>query len=158
MCDYSLHGIENRLAVQGETLVVYRFPTGTKGLTSPKYLEPPKQERGFFAFLATKLTESNSVPAVCIPDGAKLSLTGISSPMQRTHGLSSTEAVTFRQVSVSESVHRDAVEFENGAIIGLQDLDEGQHVEVYALSSEIPTLAGIVEISNPAYPGSVVSR
>ena len=34
MCDYSLHGIPNRLAVEGEELVVRRFPTGSKGLAS----------------------------------------------------------------------------------------------------------------------------
>ena len=35
MCDYSLQGIRNRLAEQGEILVVHRFQTGSKGLTSP---------------------------------------------------------------------------------------------------------------------------
>ncbi len=40
MCDYSLHGIRNRLAEEGETLVVHRFFTGSKGLTSPEYLKP----------------------------------------------------------------------------------------------------------------------
>jgi len=38
MCDYSLHGIKNRLAEEGEVLVVHRFHTGSKGLTSPEYL------------------------------------------------------------------------------------------------------------------------
>jgi hypothetical protein len=72
MCDYSLHGIENRLAVQGETLVVYRFPMGSKGLTSPAYLETPKPAKGFTASLAKKLMDPSPVCAVCIPDGAKL--------------------------------------------------------------------------------------
>ena len=34
MCDYSLAGLRTRLAVEGEELVVYRFPTGSIGLTS----------------------------------------------------------------------------------------------------------------------------
>jgi hypothetical protein len=46
MCDYSLHGIRNRLAEEGEILVVHRFFTGSKGLTSPKYLEPVKEPKG----------------------------------------------------------------------------------------------------------------
>jgi hypothetical protein len=32
MCDYSLAGVPNRLAVEGEQLVVHRFPTGSVGL------------------------------------------------------------------------------------------------------------------------------
>ena len=32
MCDYSLYGIPNRLAAEGEQLVVHRFPTRSIGL------------------------------------------------------------------------------------------------------------------------------
>jgi hypothetical protein len=46
MCDYSLQGIRNRLAEEGETLVVHRFYTGSKGLTSPKYLKPTEKSKG----------------------------------------------------------------------------------------------------------------
>ena len=35
MCDYSLAGIPNRLAVEGEELVVHPFPTGALRLASP---------------------------------------------------------------------------------------------------------------------------
>ena len=35
MCDYSLMAVPNRLAEDGEDLVVYRFPTGSLGLASP---------------------------------------------------------------------------------------------------------------------------
>jgi hypothetical protein len=34
MCDYSLAGIPSRLAVEGEELIVFHFPTGARGLTS----------------------------------------------------------------------------------------------------------------------------
>jgi hypothetical protein len=140
MCDYSLHGIENRLAVQGETLVVYRFPMGSKGLTSPSYLEGPKLAKGFLASLAKKLMDPTPVCAVCIPDGAKLVLTGISPELQWVHRISATETVTFRQTTADEATHRDAVEFSNGVIVGLQKLAEGQLVEVLSLSSEGPAL------------------
>jgi hypothetical protein len=136
MCDYSLHGIENRLAVQGETLVVYRFPMGSKGLTSPSYLKMSKPAKGFLASLAKKLMEPRPVCAVCIPDGARLVLTGISPELQWAHGISETETVTFRQTTADELTHRDAVEFKNGVIVGLQKLAEGQRVEVLSLSSE----------------------
>ena len=51
MCDYSLHGIKNRLADEGETLVVHRFYTGSKGLTSPEYLKPIEKPKGLMAAL-----------------------------------------------------------------------------------------------------------
>ena len=40
MCDYSLGGLPNRLAVEGEELIVHRFPTQSIGLASPADLEP----------------------------------------------------------------------------------------------------------------------
>ncbi len=35
MCDYSLHTYPNRLAADGENLVVHRFGAGSLGLASP---------------------------------------------------------------------------------------------------------------------------
>jgi hypothetical protein len=72
---------------------------------------------------------------VCIPDGAKLLLHGISSNLQNALGVMSVEAVTFRQLSMNEYSYRDAVEFSNGIRIRLQDLEEGQSVEVLTISS-----------------------
>ena len=59
MCDYSLAGVPNRLAVEGEQLVVHRFSTGSVGLASP------------CSSLSSKET------AVCIPPGARLRLRDI---------------------------------------------------------------------------------
>ena len=138
MCDYSLHGIRNRLAEKGEILIVHRFYTGSKGLTSPEYLnaDQPKP-KGLLALLARKLTlVQPQVCAVCVPDGAKLMIYGISPTFQQAHGLNSAEAVTFRQLSADAHTYRDAVEFKNGVKVRLQDLEEGQRVEVLTLSSE----------------------
>ena len=55
MCNYSLAGLPSRLAVEGEQLVVHRFPTGTLGLASPC----PSLSRWWF--------QTNV--AVCIPLG-----------------------------------------------------------------------------------------
>ena len=137
MCDYSLHGIRNRLAEKDEVLVVHRFYTGSKGLTSPEYLKPIEKPKGLMALLASKLTVVQpQVCAVCIPDGAKLMIYGISSNLQQAHGLNSAEKVIFRQLSMEAQTYRDAVEFETGVRVRLQDLEEGQSVEVLALSSE----------------------
>ena len=40
MCDYSLHTYPNRLAADGEELVVHRFGAGSLGLASPADLGP----------------------------------------------------------------------------------------------------------------------
>ena len=74
MCDYSLAGLENRLAKEGEELIVHRFSTGSKGLASPEYLKSQSngrksKMRGFFRQKAL-MREC----AVCIPDGAKLQI------------------------------------------------------------------------------------
>jgi hypothetical protein len=72
--------------------------------------------------------------AVCIPDGAKLILHGITPALQRSHGVCAIEHVTFRQLSAEAATYRDAVEFGNGRKVRLQDLEEGQTVVVTALS------------------------
>src|SRR5215467_11359466 len=101
MCDYSLHGIENRLAEEGEVLVVHRFYSGSKGLTSPEYLKPAEPPKGWMAILKRTLAAQSRVCAVCIPDGAQLRLGVISRALQQAHDLCAVEAVTFRQLSAS---------------------------------------------------------
>jgi hypothetical protein len=136
MCDYSLHGIENRLAVEGEILVIHRFSTGSKGLTSPQSLEPANSSKGLFAFLASKFIEPTGECAVCIPDGAQLSWKGISESNQYALGISSEEPVTFRQLFLEGPGHRDAIELRDGKRIRLQELEEGETLAVRALTSE----------------------
>src|SRR5438132_8409449 len=138
MCDYWLYGIPNRLAQEGEMLVVHRFYSGSKGLTSPDYLKPTAQPKGLITMLKSffAVPDQFKACAVCVPDGAKLMIYGISPTLQQTHGLNSAEAVTFRQLSAEAQTYRDAVEFRNGVRVRLQDLDEGQSVEVLALSSD----------------------
>ena len=136
MCDYSLHGVRNRLAEEGEVLVVHRFFTGSKGLTSPEYLKATGQSKGWIAGLRKLFAIENQPCAVCVPDGAKLVVYGIPPRLQDAHGLSFDEAVTFRQLSLDFHTYRDAMEFQNGVRVRLQEFDDGQRVEVLALSSE----------------------
>ena len=136
MCDYSLHGIRNRLAEEGETLVVHRFFTGSKGLTSPEYLKPTTPNRGLLAAVKKFFAAEPEVCAVCIPDGAELIVHGIPQRLQEAHCLSADEAVTFRQLSLEAHTYRDAVEFRNGVRVRLQELENGQQIQVLALSPE----------------------
>ncbi len=136
MCDYSLHGIENRLAQEGEILVLHRFYSGSKGLTSPKYLKPTVAGTGILAAIKKMLAAHIQPCAVCIPDGARLVLHGIEPDLRRAHGLASVEPVTFRQLSANDYAYRDAVEFRTGLKVRLQDLQLGQQFEVLSLSGE----------------------
>ena len=118
MCDYSLAGIPNRLAVEGEQLVVHRFSTGSLGLASP----------------CSSLL-SNGTPAVCIPPGARLLLRDIPVGLQQECAIRDAEDVTFVQQSAEAFMYRDAVRFQNGREILLQRLKCGQRVDVLDLSS-----------------------
>src|SRR5438093_12131066 len=144
MCCSSLHGIPNRLAEESEVLVVHRFFTGSKGLTAPEYLKPTAQPKGLIAMLKSFLAFPNQFKAcaVCVPDGAKLMVYGMPPRLQEAHGLSAHEAVTFRQLSANFATYRDAVEFKNGATVRLQDLEDGQQVQVLALSGEKAEVPG----------------
>jgi len=136
MCDYSLQGIRNRLAEQGETLVVHRFQTGSKGLTSGRYLSPVEKPKTWLAALKQFFSVPAEECAVCIPDGAQLRLSGIAASIQKRHRVSEEERVTFRQLSADAATYRDAIEFRDGQRVRLQELDEGQPVEVLAMSSD----------------------
>ena len=122
MCDYSLAGLPSRLAVEGEQLVVHRFPTGTLGLASPC----PSLSRWWSA---------KQTVAVCIPPGARLLLRDIPKDLQRKFDVQVTEEVLFIQVSAEAYQFRDAVHFSNGREILLQKLHCGQQVDVLSLSS-----------------------
>ena len=122
MCDYSLAGIPNRLAVKDEQLVVHRFPTGSLGLASPC----PSVSRWWSA---------KQTPAVCVPPGARLRLREIREDLQQKFGIGETEEVTFVQLSATPYQFRDAVCFSNGREILLQRLHCGQRVDVLSLSS-----------------------
>ena len=142
MCDYSLCGIPNRLAAEGEELVVHKFSTGSMGLASPADLpvcetvrETTKQSfwqalKSFFE----PVRQPAVAPAVCIPPGAHLILKDIPADMQRQCHVTSEEGVMFTQLSADVNSYRDAVRFKNGYQMRLQDLREGMRVEVLSLA------------------------
>jgi hypothetical protein len=143
MCDYSLMAIPNRLAVCGEELVVHRFEAGAVGLASALDLrrrqetrKPPR--RGFWSRLKEFLdpADTPSVPAVCIPPGARLLVQDIPANLQRECGIQKDlgEAV-FTQITAATNAFRDAVRFPNGFEVLLQRFAEGQRVRILDVSS-----------------------
>ena len=153
MCDYSLMSFSNRLAREGEELVVHGFPGGAKGLAAPSDLQrevisfPPRRNKlGTFlakltSVLRARVTPSDNikpVTAVCVRPGAQLLLRDISEALQNEIGVRRTEEVTFTQSSATAFHYRDAVRFKNGYVIKLQHLLEGQRVRVLNLSPGKP--------------------
>lgn len=142
MCDYSLMHLPNRLAAEGETLVVHSFPGGSHGLASPADLVSKRRcisggGISFWGKLKELLTLSDrcAIPAVCIPPGARLRLQDIGKRMRRDHGLECDEEVTFEQLTNAANTYRDAIVFKNGTKLLLQLLPEGQRVTILTMSS-----------------------
>ena len=121
MCDYSLASVPNRLAVEGEHLVAWRFFTGSMGLTSGDV----SRWRLWF--------KQTPVICVCMPPGARLLLRDIPKDLQRQFDVQATEEVTFVQLSAEAYQYRDAVRFRNGREVLLQRLKCGQRVKVLSL-------------------------
>jgi hypothetical protein len=152
MCDYSLHVYPNRLAVEGDELVVHRFGRASLGLASPSDLrlvinasscQPTSKKPWSWVaikkwFLATRPQgqPDKRTPAVCLPSRAQLLLKDI--PKSSAIG-------TGNRGSGGGEVHRDLrrgvhvsrpVRFKNGCQLLLQALPDGQRVTVLSLTHE----------------------
>jgi hypothetical protein len=143
MCDYSLHVYPNRLAVDGEELVVHRFGGASLGLASPADIQTV-MARTECDTLWCKIKQwfkaqwelQPGVPAVCVPPGARLMLADIPKGLRREFGVGEIEDVRFVQTGAEANTYRDAVRFKNGQEILLQALHEGQRVLVLSLETE----------------------
>jgi hypothetical protein len=146
MCDYSLGGLPNRLAVQDEELIVHRFPTHSIGLASSVDLQPrsdktPRDQNlwGRIKNFVAAAFECPSVPAVCIPPGATLMLRSIPQELQQKWSVGEDETVLFTQTSAEVNTYRDAICFRNGCQVSLQLLSEGISVRVVSLGGDSVT-------------------
>lgn len=153
MCDYSLHGIKNRLANEGEQLFIHMFHTGSKGLASVTDLRNLDKSApagaGVWARFKCRVENQlrwiiddmkKALPAVCIPPGARLHVDGIPSRLQRQFGVGPCEEVTFVQLTAEPFRYRDAIRFHNGQEVLLQKLSDGLRMDVLslALAEEAP--------------------
>ena len=120
MCDYSLAHFPNRLAVEGEELVIHRFATRTLGLAPGRC--------GW-----KQLIFPTRLPAVCVPPGTRLRLYDIPEDLQRRLGVGAIEEITFIEQTLEPFTYRDGVRFANGREILLPELTCGQRAEVLSL-------------------------
>jgi len=140
MCDYSLHSIRNRLAVEGDRLKIHRFQTGSIGLApAPDIAAEAEREanQGFWRkFFRLGPKPYQPACAVCIPPGARLLVHDIPARMQADLQIGETEEVTFTQLTARENAYRDAFRFDNGLAVLLQHFQPGQQVELLMLFAE----------------------
>ena len=136
MCEYSLAHFPNRLAVEGEHLLLRRFPCGTLGLASIRRS-------------LKEILFPSTVCAVCVPPGARLLLQNVPEPLRRRLEIGPTETVTFVQQSAEAFTYRDAVQFSNGRQVLLQRLEPGLRLRVLSVHSvedrKLPTSPGPLE-------------
>src|SRR5260370_18542835 len=103
MCDYSLMSIPNRLAVEGEDVVTYRFHSGSIGFASEsdvRRMAGSNDPRARGHWLSPKSYSTNSplaepVCAVCLPPGARLLLLVNPAQLQHNPEVSSSGGVSF---------------------------------------------------------------
>ena len=140
MCDYSLMMFPNRLATMGEELVAHRFRSGTTGFVSCsdfQIWQANRRSKNIWQWLTTAFSPVDEPKTVvCIPPGARLRLEGCPefinsdrSPLG-SHGLAS-----FTELSAEANHHRDALRFDDGVVVFLGMLAEGQRVRILRLSS-----------------------
>jgi hypothetical protein len=145
MCDYSLGGLPNRLAVDGEELTVHRFSTHSIGLASSADLEMLKIREARqrdqslwhrFKSLFDPASDCPPVRAVCVPPGTRLVLKSIPMDLRCKWSIGADESVFFMQTSAEVNTYRDALHFRTGRQVLLQDLREGMRVTVVSLSGD----------------------
>lgn len=117
MCEYSLAYFPNRLAIEGDQLVVRRFPCGTIGLVAAQL----SWKQWLFP---------STTCAVCVPPGARLVLMDLPKDLRQRFGVGPVEEVTFTQQNAEAFTYRDAVRFREGREVLLQKLPAGLRVRV----------------------------
>src|SRR5690348_1131804 len=134
MCDYSLMMVPNRIAVEGEELVAHKLQSGTTGFVSGSDFSIWKAERRsksiWRRLAAWFASTAEPAPVVCIPPGARLRIEAAPESLSGRSHSGSSELATFTQLSAEANQHRDALCFDDGAIVPLATLAEGQRVKV----------------------------
>lgn len=133
MCDYSLSGLPNRLAVEGERLVAYRFPNGVKGFVSQPELATFTGSHPTVWSRICAWFRNETPCAVCLPPGATLLVRDLPGWLRSGFRGDSDEIVTFVQGDTRE--FRDGILFKWGATALIQQLPTGQVADVLSLSS-----------------------
>lgn len=111
-------------------------PCGANGLGTNQPANRAAQEFVARLKLFFNPPEQPSVPAVCIPPGARLVVEDIPASLHRALGVGPIELVTFTQFAAAPGTYRDAVRFKNGREVRLQEFLEGRRMWIMDLSGD----------------------
>src|SRR5437016_2087086 len=137
MCDFSLQSVKSRPAKVGEKLTTHNFHAGTR-----RFAAPEDASMAVCILPGTELAFSEEV--TCAPTG----FFG-----WKPKRLNATTAI-FRQINKDiPRAHHDALEFPNGLIVLLTDLNEGQAATVLQLPAQPKTHAEAEEQTRVAHVG-----
>ncbi len=147
MCDYSLYAVPNRLAEDGETVVLHKFGTGTIGFASvmdvpPKQIAKATGWKGFCVGFKSLFTPRSCpvVPAVCMPPGTRLMITEMPSESSRRLWLRPGDSAIVTEITSQSYSYRDALILPNGRCVLLQELPEGMKAMVVSTGVETPEI------------------
>ena len=153
MCDYSLACVSSRDAVEGERLIVHRFPNGVKGFVSqPEVLAFTAGETGVWKKIWNWFC-SRTPYAICLPAGARLIMRDVPDSLRMQLGVGCDEEVTMVQ-SGTPDAFRDAVRFQQGTEILIQRLPVGQVADVLSLSRNSRERKYSIESESPSLTSS----
>jgi hypothetical protein len=142
MRDISLQRVPQRLAVEGEILVSYRFRTGSVGLASPGEIAGSKGvwqgiggRRSWWSRWKRRISlllRPDKTAAIRVSPTARLRVNSVPDEIQREFGVTPIENVNFVELSAEGCRLRDAIRFRNGRHVLLQRFGEGVWFEVLA--------------------------
>jgi hypothetical protein len=142
MHDLSSQEMPQRLAVEGEVLITYRFRNGMIGLASPveiaaaNILRPQAAQRqslwSAWKRLLNFFLQPDQTPAVRVHGGSRLRVNSVPDQLLDEFGVGPVEDVTFIRLNFTGRSYRDAIRFRNGRHVLLQSFGEGVPFQVLA--------------------------
>ncbi len=128
MCDYSLQNAKSRPAAVGDKLVVINFGYGTQG----------------FAEAATLTEDRYAATAICLLPGTEIAfdepvayIRTIVGAFHAGYHQSGHKVARFRQINLESKLkHHDAVEFPDGEVVLLTNLQVNQTATVLQLPAK----------------------
>jgi hypothetical protein len=145
MCNASLHTTQNRLAEEGEDLILHRFQSGTLKFVSAfdrtklEHAAARGETAGFWSSLKHRIRNQRPLRRVLIPPGSRLLLVDIPQSLRTSPSWGTSAVVVFIEIVERSNSYRDGVVFPQGARVPLQDLPEGLHALVLSTSAQEST-------------------
>ncbi len=141
--------LPNRFVVEGEHVVVHKFPNGCLGLASLADVQRSQMTwrstpQGSIWQRLKRLfsdvpQDSHPIGAVFLPSGAHVILKALPGSVQQRYGLEDVEGAIYVQAGTEDDADW-AFRFNNDAQIQLQEFRSGQLIEVLSLAGTFATL------------------